>query len=649
MRCWRKDTYCYLCVRSCHLSACYGTNKRAIIWRCSYTHERATLLTSHFSSSILHLDDIKHEQRAVTMRATTPLVTTPISSFQTGNNTTNTIYATMNINYQQQHHPVIGSIISYVANETAFQPEEYVPTANVEQQHHSFRFGHANDLEALIVEPRGSNDVTTDYILGVTSASMVILGIAVLWLTVIMSFKCAGKKRVGFLAGRLECPKLQLSLNPIAECLAEDDENFSTQTPIGHHHNASSGPENFSVSETERDHKFNRKALMVRVVFVISGICVMIAGVLFYSLGVTAFQNSLNDVQNSLFIVENTAFESMNLTKSVLNTKHDLVSALNETMSDTDAGLCQGPSQLSNGIREAEKLLVSDMNEMSLAVDESLKSFSADLLTVANTARGMSNDLETAKGFFYALIAISIAIDVLICIMLTVTVFSAKDISNYFTKCVTCALIWPIFVLFLALSWIFATVFLIFSLAGSDFCYKPDEIVLAFLNKNKDKFDSAIFAILIFYVSGCAVVPQAMNDIAKLVTMVKTMLAHANDLADKVASESVDDLATDCGLDKAGAIALQKGVQMISGLMQELEKLLSSFKGIVSCQNINPIYTSLVYDATCTEAVDGFTWLYGSCFAICVCAMTMITFRAALYPVKRPELDSGLSTPLLSS
>lgn len=547
----------------------------------------------------------------------------------------------MNNNYQQQQ-PVIGSITSYVANETAFQPEKYyIPTVNVQRQHHSFRFGHTNDLEALILEP---NDVATDYILGVTSASMVILGIAILWLIVIMSFKCAGKKRVGFLAGRLECPKL---LPPIEECLTGEDENFSTNTLTVHHHNARSGPENFPVSET--DHKFNRKALIVRVVFVISGICVMIAGVLFYSMGVTAFQNSLNDVQNSLLIVESTAIESKNLTSSVLNTKHDLVSALSETMSDAGEELCQGSSQVSNEIREAGQLLVLDINEMSLAVEEYLKSFSTDLMTVANTARKMSNDIETASGFFYALIAISIAIDLLIIVMLTVTVFSAKDISNCFTKCVTCALIWPIFVLLLSLSWIFATVFLVFSLAGSDFCIDPNEIALSLLYQNKDKFDSTIFAILIFYVSGCDVIPQAMDDIFKLVTMVKTMLAHANDLAGKIASESVDDLAADCGLDKAGAIALQKGVYLISGFSQQIVKLLSSFKGILSCQNINPIYTTLVYDATCTEAVDGFTWLYGSCFALCICAMTMITFRAALYPVKRPELDSGLNAPLLSS
>jgi len=548
---------------------------------------------------------------------------------------------------------IIGTISSYMVNQTSsFTPEHYIPTETVYQKHHWFRFGHTNDLEALI----SNDELAKDYIIGVTSMSMFILGLALLWFIVIISFKCAGQKRVGFLAGRLESPAWQPSLPPIEECLTEDDdENISTHMPIGHH--ASSGPENFSVAGTDLDQekqekKFNRKALMVRVVFVISGICVMISGALFYSEGVTSFVNSLNAVQYSLLIVENTALESRNLTLSALEAKHNLVSGLDETISETGANFCQGSDQVATEIRESGQQLVSNINEMSSAVDESLKSFSTDLMTMANMASEMNENLQTASGFFYALTAISIVIVVLICIMLAVTFFSAKDISNCFTKCVTCALIWPVFIFFLTLSWIFATLFLVFSLAGSDFCFKPDDIVLAFLNKNKDNFDSLISAMLIYYVSGCTVFPENLNDITHLITMVKTMLAAANDLADNIASDGVDDVATSCGLDKAAATALQNGVQVISVVSQDLEKLLGSFKGIISCQNINPIYTSLVHDATCTEAVNGFNWLYGSCFALCICAMTMITFRAALYPVKRPELDldqTGLSAPLLSS
>jgi hypothetical protein len=562
----------------------------------------------------------------------------------------------MNNHQLLEGHSVLGSVTSYIANETSFKPATYVPTDSVQQQHHFFRFGHTNNIEALISGLQGSNDMATDYILGVTATSMLIFGIALLWFLIVLGFKCAGHKRVGFLAGRLESPAWQPeSLSPIEECLTEDDEDVSTQTPTGHQHSASSGPENFSARGNELEQekkvkKFKRKAFAVRVVFIISGIFVMTAGVLFYTEGVTAFLNSLGDIQNSLHIVESTALESVNLTMSVIESKHKLLSGLNETISETGSGFCQGSGQLATEIREEGQQLVSDIKEMSSAVDASLKSFSTDLMTVANMAKGINNDLQTASGFFYALVAISIVIFVLICIMLAVTVLSAKDISNCFTKCVTCALIWPVFVFLLVLSWIFATLFLVFSLAGSDFCYKPDQIVITVLNQNKDKFDSVIFAFIIYYVSGCDTAPQAMDDITKLITMAKTMLATANDLAGKVASQNVDNLATGCGLDNAGAAALQKGAQVIFEVSQALEKLLGSFKGIISCRNINPIYTSLVYDATCTEAVDGFTWLYGTCFALCICAMIMITFRAALYPVKRPERDqTGLNAPLLSS
>jgi len=546
-----------------------------------------------------------------------------------------------------------------VANETSFKPATYTPTDSVQQQHHFYRFGHTNNLGALILglsgSHDGSNDLATDYILGVTASSMLIFGIALLWFLVILGFKCAGHKRVGFLAGRLESPSWHPEyLFPIDECLTEDDEDVSTQTPTGHQHSASSGPENFSARGTElelgKQVKFKRKALAVRVMFIISGIFVMTAGALFYTEGVTAFLYSLNDVQNSLLIVESTALESMNLTRSALEAKRKLLSGLNETIIETGSGFCQGSGQIANEIRGEAQQLVSDIQEMSSAVDMYLKSLSTDLMTVANMAKGLNNDLQTASGFFYALIAISILIVVLICIMLAVTVFSAKDISNCFTKCVTSALIWPVFTFLLVLSWICATLFLVFSLAGSDFCYRPDQIITAVLTQNKDKFDSVIFAFIIYYVSGCVVVPQAMDDLTKLITMVKTMLATANELAAKVASQGVDDLATGCGLDKAGAAALQKGAQVICEVSQALETLLGNFKGIVSCQNINPIYTSLVYDATCTEAVSGFTWLYGTCFALCICAMIMITFRAALYPIKRSERDrTGLNAPLLSS
>lgn len=85
--------------------------------------------------------------------------------------------------------------------------------------------------------------------------------------------------------------------------------------------------------------------------------------------------------------------------------------------------------------------------------------------------------------------------------MLVGVFFAWKGISNCLTKFIQFALLWPLFIFFLILSWIFATLFLVFSLAGADFCVSPDQYVQAILDKDADMFDGIIFGFVVFYVS----------------------------------------------------------------------------------------------------------------------------------------------------
>jgi len=57
--------------------------------------------------------------------------------------------------------------------------------------------------------------------------------------------------------------------------------------------------------------------------------------------------------------------------------------------------------------------------------------------------------------------------------MMAVTVLSINGVSNRCTKCATHGIIWPVFIFLLVLAWIFGTLFLVISLAGSDFCVHP--------------------------------------------------------------------------------------------------------------------------------------------------------------------------------
>jgi hypothetical protein len=130
-----------------------------------------------------------------------------------------------------------------------------------------------------------------------------------------------------------------------------------------------------------------------------------------------------------------------------------------------------------------------------------LQGFTNDLQSLISLTQSIDDSLDSADIIFYVLVSISIILIGIIVAMLTGAFFAYKKWENFFTKCIKNALLWPAFIFFLVLSWIFATLFLVFSLAGADFCVSPDEYVETVLNQNEGMFDSIIFGFLIYYVS----------------------------------------------------------------------------------------------------------------------------------------------------
>lgn len=52
-----------------------------------------------------------------------------------------------------------------------------------------------------------------------------------------------------------------------------------------------------------------------------------------------------------------------------------------------------------------------------------------------------------------------------------------------------------------------------------------------------------------------------------------------------------------------------------------------------SCQNWNPLYTTVAFDAICYEGNQGFFWISFSQFMIVLCSMVMLTLRIAFAPL----------------
>lgn len=64
-----------------------------------------------------------------------------------------------------------------------------------------------------------------------------------------------------------------------------------------------------------------------------------------------------------------------------------------------------------------------------------------------------------------------------------------------------------------------------------------------------------------------------------------------------------------------------------------LIRLVEASMDLLSCRRIVPLYTSIVYDASCDYSITAVTWTFACLLLIAFFGMTMITFRAACCPI----------------
>lgn len=168
----------------------------------------------------------------------------------------------------------------------------------------------------------------------------------------------------------------------------------------------------------------------------------------------------------------------------------------------SDDRICTLDEEVSVKIIEVYEGLTYSVKELRAMLGDSLGNLNSDLNRLLILTEDIDNSLEAANIFFAILIAISAVLLALVIAMIVGVFFAWKGLSNCFTKCIQYVLIWPLFILVLILSWIFAMLFLSASLAGSDFCINPDEHIESYFESHKEElFDSIMFGFVIYYVS----------------------------------------------------------------------------------------------------------------------------------------------------
>jgi hypothetical protein len=105
-----------------------------------------------------------------------------------------------------------------------------------------------------------------------------------------------------------------------------------------------------------------------------------------------------------------------------------------------------------------------------------------------------------------------------------------------------------------------------------------------------------------------------------------------------IESTTLQQLSQECGQEYAPIVELLKQLQ---GHIDVLSKTSIRALNLLTCQNIVPLYTNAIYDATCTYSIDGATWVFACTVCIAFFGCLCIMFRGAYYPLGYYYYDSG--------
>jgi len=476
----------------------------------------------------------------------------------------------------------------------------YEPVAATERMHGMPRWGYTDDFSKLFSE---DSDETKDYIYGLLFGATLILSLFLIWLIVILVFKCMGQRRVGFLSGA-----------PF------------TRTP-----ETSDIGENF------------KRPIIARLVFLSFGLILITFGVLLVTKGVT---NLRDTVQNFHF----TNREVRTITREVgdISTSLRLIGESTKEIRDSIVenlgNFCPG-----GNTSEVTDFNIDEVAEDTVDLLDGLGDFlNTDLLDLEeslDTAVKTSEDVEdtTTKidlNDWQALIVLIPLIVVPSILMVAVLMAMFESSHPTFTKIIDWFFL-PLFVLITLFAIAGCGAIMIVSTANADWCYGSDSSEFNDLDINVNSPDSTVFNILNesgisttglvfrgvrFYVSQCrAEDPFVFIDNYKAdLTKSDRTVSSLSDVFDDV---GISRLSVACGIDFAPFQAL---VKIMDDSLKVLIDNNISVLEILRCDRITPIYTNLAYDATCNYSMTGVTWIWSSLLIISTCSMIMIMLRSSM-------------------
>mmetsp|Transcript_19053 Transcript_19053/g.39261 ORF Transcript_19053/g.39261 Transcript_19053/m.39261 type:complete len:742 (-) Transcript_19053:417-2642(-) len=511
---------------------------------------------------------------------------------------------------------------SFVKNYILGQPEYYTEVYNAPHMVPQFnsipRFGHSKDFSLLV------GDNPDDYFLGLLFIGTFICSFFVFWGIVIAILKCIGPKHVGFLAG-------------------------------------------FPFREE------GRKSVAGRVTLSVSAWMMMIATIVLITKGLTELQALSDTVGMTNFDIQliERDVQQIVTTLQVVSAKtlpirDELVDFLKrdicplEPGSDTEDNIRSVGEDTYDAMVDLDDFIEGYLNDVESGVNQTNK-FTNRVKGMVDQAQFVNNPKVTAVVFPYFIVPSFILVAVC---MGWFDVFS-ESFYTFITW-----VILPLLILLTAIAVVASGWLMIAAQANSDLCMpKPENTIINILDQldleadssgseSKDEngpSDNFFYDIIVFYTNQCTkpnpweFLEGHYADLARGRNILGEFLRSIEDT-------TLEQLSQECGHEYGPIVELLLQLQdLITILARSSIRALN----LMSCRNIVPLYTTSVYEATCTMSPVGTTWVFSCTVVIAFFGMLSIMFRGAYYPIDYYYYDekdlyptdeeSGIQEPLADS
>uniref|UniRef100_A0A7S4J3H6 Uncharacterized protein n=1 Tax=Odontella aurita TaxID=265563 RepID=A0A7S4J3H6_9STRA len=424
------------------------------------------------------------------------------------------------------------------------------------------------------------------------------------------------------------------------------------------------------VEWEKKKKRYGRRMTVTRVLFLFSGCAVITASSLFYAKGILGLTNTIGSVQKGLTYTHDLLMQAHDLTadfiqaqSAVLKRRAEFDTAQNSCPSlfDEQPIIALPPGVDGNGTIPPSDNVTAIVDEAADAVRGAIQNASLRLESVGDQLVGTAVDLqngfkdaalevnqiqeqlENLKPYIWASLSFAIMMDLIILVFMCCVLAAWCDCkcnASCFMRFIQNGLCMPLLLIFVFLSWILASVFLVVAVGAADFCVAPDVHVTDVLEKMRADIlapgseanfvITIVYDLILYYVRQCRVdyYPESVNDDVQDFAALVGEAANSFDVfLDSVSSG--DNLDEICG--DYGALVISNVANLLHTQLHVVWDVLLGILDLLGCHNFNPIYNSISHDAICVNGQGALAWIFATSMCIAIFSMSMVSLRAAWY------------------